>query len=50
MKKKRISLLNILVFILAFIISSAIFSDWDNFKMGLKGELEVQKEQQHDKR
>jgi hypothetical protein len=48
MKKKSISLLTVLVFIVTLIIGSAIFGDWEDFKRGLKGEPPVKKVEQHD--
>jgi hypothetical protein len=43
MKKKSISLLSVVVFIVTLIIGSAIFGDWENFKRGLNGESPVEK-------
>jgi uncharacterized protein YneF (UPF0154 family) len=43
MKKKSISLLSVVVFIMTLIVGSAIFGDWEYFKRGLKGEPPVEK-------
>jgi len=37
MKRKSISLISILVFIITYMTFSAIFNDWGNFKRGLMG-------------
>lgn len=38
---KNMNLLKFIIGVLAFLLASVIFSDWENFKAGLKGKEPV---------
>jgi hypothetical protein len=44
MKRKTLNMVvSALAIIVSFMLSSYIFSDWDNFKKGLTGQAEISK-------
>ncbi|WP_185974281.1 hypothetical protein [Litoribacter populi] len=48
MKKKSITLLNVIVFAITIIIGLAFFGDWEDFKRGLQGAPPIEKSQNND--